>query len=389
MALVPFRYTFRSLFVRRSATLLTVFSIAATVAVIAGVLALQQGFASMSVERGRPDIAVILRQGAKSEGESGFPRDRVDTIIKGSPEIALDEQGQPLAAAELYLAVRRRKMDGGETNVPIRGVQRMTFAIHGDDIEIVEGESLTFGRDEVIVAESLTDRIRNCELGSTLVINTTPFRVVGVFRAKGSYGTEIWGDVERMMEALERPVFSRVIARTHSEEDLAALTARLEDSKQVPAKVQSERDYLQSQTGALTGVFLGLGALLGIIMGLAAVFTGTNSMLSALSSRTQEIGILLSIGFRGPAIFFAFLLEAVFLGLMGGLVGCLLVLPLNGIQTGTTNFDTFTEVTFGIRTTPFVLVTAVLFAMLLGLIGGALPAWRAARLRPVEALRRA
>ena len=149
-----------------------------------------------------------------------------------------------------------------------------------------------------------------------------------------------------------------------------------------------ERTYLENQTRALSTTFYILGTFLSAIMGLAAVFTGTNAMLSALAARVHEIGILLAMGFRPFAIFFSFQLEAILIGLIGGVVGCLVVLPLNAVQTGTTNYATFSEVVFSFRTTPMVLATAVIFAMVLGMLGGAIPAWKASRLRPTEALRR-
>lgn len=388
MAFVPISYNVRSLFTRKSTTLLTVFSIGATVAVLAGMLSLQQGFATMFAERGREDLAVFLRPGAVSEGESAFPRDRVQILIKSTPEIRTIENDQPLASGELYLAIRRFKTDGGETNVPIRGVQPMTFRIHGDDFGITEGRMPKPGADEVIVGRRLTDRIRNCRIGDELRINIGRFRVVGVFASKGGYESEIWGDADRLMAALQRSVFSRVIAVLKNPADLPSLAARLKDDKQVPAKVQNEKNYLENQTGMLSKAIVWLGAFLGLIMGVGAVFTGTNAMLSALDARTHEIGILLSVGFRPWAVFVAFLLEAALVGLLGGVFGCLLVLPLNGMQAGTTNFETFSEVVFAFRTTPTVLAVAVLFSMGLGLLGGAIPALKAARLPPTAAMRR-
>ena len=388
LGMPPLSYHARSLLVRRSSTLLTVIGIGATVAVLAGVLALQQGFATLFQEGGRPDVAVFLRPGANSEGESAFPRERAAILMKELEEIARDAQGAPLASGEVYLAVRRRKLDGGETNVPIRGVQPATFAIAGDALTIVEGRHFTPGSDEVIVGRALTDRIRGCRVGEVLQLNTTPFRVVGVFACPGPFESEIWGDFERMSPALERPEFSRVIARLVPTADVAALAARLEDDKRVPAKVMTERAYLTGQTQALSAVLIFLGSFLGLIMGTAAVFTGINTMMSAVAARSHEIGVLLSIGFRPFGVFVGFMLEAVLLGLMGGALGCVLALPLNGVRTGTTNFQTFTEVAFAFRVTPTVLIVAVLFATLLGALGGAYPAWRAARLRPTEALRR-
>lgn len=388
MALVPLNYTVRSLFTRRSTTILTICSMGATVAVLAGVLSLQQGFATMFTEQGRTDLAVLMRPGATSEGESAIPRDRSEILMKNSPEIALGKDGQPLASAEVYSAVRRFKLDGGETNVPIRGVQPKTFEIHGQGLEIVDGRRFEPGNDEIIVGEALVGRIRNCQTGSTIILNTTPFRVVGVFQSKGAYQSEIWGDADRMLEALNRRSFSRVIAVLKDPDKMDEFAKRLEKHKQVPAKVQSERAYLETQTLALSIMFIGLGTLLAVIMGIAAVFTGTNAMLSALTARMGEVGILMSLGFRPFAIFVAFQLEAIVIGLAGGLLGCLLVLPLNGIQTGTTNFKTFTEVAFAFQTTPLVLIVAICFSIFLGLFGGAIPAIQAARMKPTEALRR-
>jgi len=388
MALVPLNYTIRSLFTRRSTTILTICSMGATVAVLAGVLSLQQGFATMFVERGRTDLAVLLRPGASSEGESSFPRDRSEILMKSSPEIELGQDGQPLASAEVYLAVRRFKVDGGETNVPIRGVQPKTFDIHGDEIEIIGGRTFQPGTDEVIVGEGLVGRIRDCQTGETIVINTTPFKVAGVFRAKGSFQSEIWGDADRMLSALNRRNFSRVIAVVKGADKMRAFAERLENDKQVPAKAQTEKAYLESQTLTLSITFFFLGSLLATIMGIAAIFTGTNAMLSALTARIGEVGILMSVGFRPFAIFLAFQLEAIVIGLAGGLLGCLLILPLNGMQTGTTNMATFTEVAFAFRTTPMVLGVAISFSMFLGLFGGAIPAIQAARMKPTEALRR-
>jgi ABC-type lipoprotein release transport system permease subunit len=387
MALVPLRYNLRSLWVRASSTLLTVCAIGATVAVLAGMLSLQQGFAVLFQERGRSDLAVFLRKGAKSEGESGLTREQCAVLQKELPEVELDAAGKPLASAEVFLAVRLRKFDGGETNVAIRGVEPATFAIHGDDVRIVDGRMPTPGSDELIVGEGLVERIRNCLPGDTLRINTVTFRIVGTFAGKGGYRSEIWGDLERLSEALQRPVRSRVLAKIKPGTDLEAVQKRFESDLRTQPRVLTERAYLATQTEDLTKRFSILGGFLAVIMGLGAIFTGTNSMLAAIGARTHEIGILKAIGYRPVPIFLSFLGEAVLLGLLGGLLGCLLVLPFQGAETGTMN-ETFSEVTFAFRTTPFVMVNAVTFAMLLGLVGGLFPAWRAAQMTPTQALRR-
>jgi putative ABC transport system permease protein len=405
--LVPLSYNLRSLFVRKSSTLLTVVGIGATVAIVSGVIALISGFQSMFTAGGRDDVAVFLRPGANSEGDSQFSRDRGLKLIKSVPEIRVGESG-PVAGMEAYLAVLLPPVRGGVTNVPLRGVQPMSFEIRKRELTIIEGRNFTPGSDELIIGRRLVDRIQDCHLDGVIVLNKTPFRVVGVFDHPGQFGGEIWGDLDRLLVSMGRYGPNRVIAELQPGTDIGApdpkevmfaddppapkegsLAARLLADTEVPAKVYSETQFLASQTVMLTGMLGGLGFILGLIMGLAAIFTATNTMLSAIASRTHEIGVLLAMGYRPVPIFLSFLFEALLLGLLGGLVGCLMALPFNGVRAGTMNFQTFTEMSFAFRVTPVVLGIAIAFSLVLGLFGGALPAWRAARLKPTEALRQA
>ncbi|MBI3892451.1 MAG: ABC transporter permease [Candidatus Wallbacteria bacterium] len=384
----PLIYNLYSLLVRWPSTLLTTASIGATVAVIAGVMALQQGFSALYETGGRPDILVFLRPGATSEGESAFPKEQVRILTMETPEVGFDERGWPMAGGELYLAVRRVKEGGGETNVPIRGVTPASLALASPKLAFLEGRAFTPGRDEVVVGRSLVGRIQHCRLGDTITINTTPFHVVGIFGYDGPFQSEIWGDLERLGQVLKRETISRVIGRARPGCDVAALRKRLESDKRVPSKVMTEREYLQSQTRALSVTLWILGMFLAVVMGTGAVFTGTNTMLAMVAARTHEIGVLVTLGFRPAAVFFSFMMESILLGLAGGVLGCFIVWPLHGVRTGTTNFQTFTEVAFAFKVTPQVLATAVGLATILGLIGGLLPAWRAATAKPIEVLRR-
>lgn len=404
--LLPLSYNVRSLFVRKSATLLTVLGIGATVAIVSGVLALQQGFQTMFTGGGRDDVAVFLRPGATDEGSSQFSRDRGLSLIKKLPEIEIGEHG-PKAAMEAYLAVLLSPTRGGLTNVPLRGVQPATFDIRAGEVRIVEGRTFAPGNDELIVGRRLVGHIEGCRIGEVIQLNKTPFHVVGVFEHEGQFAGEIWGDLDRLLSAMGRYGPNRVIAKLVPGTEIGAvdpmdllfndnppdpkpgsLAERLKNDPEVPATVLTEKQFLASQTVMLTFMLFGLGLGLAVIMGLAAVFTATNTMLSAIAARTHEIGILLAMGFRPVPIFLSFMLEAVLLGLIGGLVGCVLALPFNGIKAGTMNFQTFTEMAFAFRVTPLVLVVAVLFSLVLGLLGGAWPAWRAARMRPTQAMRR-
>ncbi|MHC5011282.1 MAG: ABC transporter permease [Planctomycetota bacterium] len=386
----PWAYPWRSLLVRWQASLFSAVGIAMTVAVLCGVFALRQGFQDLTSATGDDDVIVYVRRGSTSEGESGIPLERVEILTKSRPETALDEEGRPLAAGESYLALfLPRAGGGGEVNVPVRGIQEASLRIHGEKFRIVAGRPLTFGADEVMVGRPISERIANCGLDEVLTINVTPFEVVGIFEYEGAYRSEIWGDVERISAALDRPFRQRVLARLADGYTAEAVAAELDDDKRTPANVMSEKAYFISQTAVLGGVLGGLGVFLTLVLGIAAILGAANTMLAAVGARMREVGILRSMGFGRTAILLAFLMEAALIGLFGGILGALLVLPLDGIETGTMNWDTFTESVFAFRVNASLLLVAVGLAVGLGLVGGIVPAWRASRLRPVDALRRA
>src|SRR5262245_38389925 len=210
--LIPLSYNLRSLFVRKSATFLTVLGIGATVAIVSGVLALQQGFRTMFTAGGRDDIVVFLRPGSTNEGDSQFSRDRGLKLIKSVPEIAVGEHG-PIASMEAYLAVLLSPERGGLTNVPLRGVQPMTFEIRQGEVRVIEGRAFAPGNDELIVGKRLVGHIQGCRIGETIVLNRTPFRVVGVFDHEGQFAGEVWGDLDRVLSAMTRYGPNRVIAK--------------------------------------------------------------------------------------------------------------------------------------------------------------------------------
>jgi ABC-type lipoprotein release transport system permease subunit len=390
MRLVPLRYSFRSLAVRWSSSLFSAIGIGLTVAVLGLVLALREGFSHVVAETGRDDVGVYLRPGAQSEGESliRYPGD--SAILAARPEIERDPKtGAPLAACESYLGVNLEKAEGqGTTIVTVRGVEPASLEIQGPRLRLVEGAWFRFGTDEIVVGKPLSKRMKDCRLGDTVLFNVTPFRVVGVFEHDGGYASEIWGDVVRLTEALQRPFRQRVVAKLVPGADVEAVRRELESDKRVPADFKTERAYYRTQTTKLGGGLSILAKILTSLMGAAAVLGAVNTMLAAVGARTREVGVLTALGYRGPSVFLAFLLEAGLIGLVGGVIGSLLVLPMNGIETGTTNWDTFTEIAFAFRVTPSLLGTAIAVAVLLGLLGGAVPAWRASRLPPTAALRR-
>ncbi len=388
MAMVPISYPLRSIAVRWRASLFSALGIACTVAVFCAIMALRNGFDALYETGGSDSIVLYMRPGATSEGESVIQPNQAQVLKKERPEILRDESGNPLASAEAYLALFLDRSDGGQTNVPLRGVEQASFDIHGERLRIVEGRRFKPGADEIIVGRGVTKRIANTALHDTLVVNLTPFKVVGIFACDGPYESEIWGDLDRFTAALDRPFSQRVIARVKPGTDLEALTAEMEEDKRVPSKVLTERGYLKAQKNMLGGVLFILASLLSTIMGIAAVLGAMNTMLASIGSRTREVGILLALGFGRFAIFTAFLLESLIIGLSGGILGALLVLPFNGIETGTMNMQTFTEVAFAFRVDAPILIGGALMATVMGILGGVVPAAAAALKQPTKALRR-
>jgi len=386
--LVPIRYPMRSVTVRWRSSLFSAAGIACTVAVICGILALRTGFMQLYTQAGSDDIIVYMRPGATSEGSSGIRLEQARILKNERAEIQRGDDGRPLAAAEVYLAINVARIGGGTTNVPIRGIEDATVAIQGDAFRLVEGRMLVFGSDEIVVGAPVSGRIENCRVGDTMVVNITPFKVVGVFEHDGAYSSEIWGDVDRVATALQRPHRNRVVARLRSEASMEDIRAELEQDKRVPAMVMTEREYLDSQKDVLGTTFTVLAVIIGGIMAIAAVLGATTNMLASIGSRSSEVGILLSLGFSRLAIFLTFVVESLLIGMIGGIAGAFAVIPFDGLETGTTNFQTFTEVSFAFTVTPSLLSTAMVISVFLGLIGGVVPSWRASRMVPTDALRR-
>jgi putative ABC transport system permease protein len=384
---LPLSYPLRNLAVRKSTTLLTALGVAMTVAVFAGVFSLRDGFQRAYEVGGRADLGIYLRPGANAEGESGIARDRVEILLDERPEIARGQDGSPLAAAETFLAVYMEQTGGGLTNVPLRGIQPASLELHGERLSLAEGRWLQWGSDEVVVGRPLTERMKNCRIGDVLTLNTTPFRVVGVYDLDGAQGGEVWGDVERMMEALDRSFYQRVIAQLREDTDLEAVAAELKSDARVASKFVDERTYLKAQTGMLGGMLTVLASVLTVIMSLGAVIGSAITMSAAVSARTHEVGALMAIGYTRAAVVLTLLIEAALIGLVGGALGLLLALPFDGMQTGMTNWNTFSDVSFRFDLTPVLALKSFLLAFTLGVIGGIVPAVRAARLKPVEALR--
>lgn len=384
---VPVRYHVRSLFVRRSATALTVVAIAFTVFILVLVLSLAKGFEVSLAESGREDNVIFLREAATSEGESLLARDQARLVVD-RPEIARNPaDGSPFAARELFAGINLEKNAGGGTNISVRGTSAAGLALRGG-VRVAEGRMFRPGTEEVVVGRGLLDRVKGCRLGGVIDFQTRRMPVVGVIDSDGGvFDSEIWGDVEVMLQVFTRESYSTVIARVDSPSGLADLKEVIAADPRLPLKVVSERTYFRQQSGFLGAFLRGMAYFLASIMAVGAVFGSTNTLLASLAGRSREIGTLLAMGYRPFHIQVGFLLEALLLGIGGGLLGVLLSLPIHGMATGTTNWNTFTEQTFAFAVTPDVMFQAVFYAGIVGVVGGLLPAFRASNLPPTEALR--
>lgn len=383
---VPARYHLRSLLVRRTATGLTVLSVGFSVATLVLVLALARGFEISLADTGRTDNVIFLRKGATSEGESGLGRDAARTLM-ARPEIAPGPDGRPLATGEMYAGISLDRSGGGMTNVSIRGTVPWILEAR-DGVRISEGRMFRSGSEEVVVGRSLTERVKGCRVGGAIEFAGRTMSVVGILDGSGSApDSEIWGDVEVLLQVFKRGGFSTVFARLRDGGGLAALVRELEGDPRLQAKAVAERDYFRQQAGPQSRFFRIMAYFLASVMAVGAIFGSTNTLLASIAGRTREIGTLLAIGYLPRHIMLGFLLEALAIGVLGGFVGVALAWPVNGVATGTTNWITFTEQAFAFAITWDVVRDAVFFAGFVGVIGGVVPAIRAAGLPPTEALR--
>ena len=385
---LPLSYNVRNLRVRWQVTLLAIFGIALVVTVFVFLMAMSSGFRSALRATGRPDNAMIVQKGSQSELTSGISRENA-SLIMVDQRVARDADGQPLASGEiLVVAALKRKADGADVNVSVRGVMSKTFGVRGG-IKIVRGRNLTVGLDEVVVGARAADRF-GLDVGSSVKIQKRSWNIVGVFASEGSgFESEIWGDLAAMQEPLRRTGgFQAVVVRLADPATFEAFKKAYEDDPQLHVTVSQERQYYEDQAGPIAGALMGLAVFVSIVMGIGAVFGAMNTMYAIVAARTREIGTLRALGFSRRSILFSFVTESAFLALVGGVLGCLLALPANGV-TSATNGANFSELAFAFRITPPALMAGLSFAIVMGIVGGLLPAFRAARLPITTALREA
>jgi putative ABC transport system permease protein len=366
----------------------TITGIAGVVAVLVGVLSIAAGFNQAMTASGSPDSAIVLRSGADSEMVSGFGRDET-RLIGDAPGVARGTNG-PLSSAELFVIINLPKRSTGtDANIPLRGVEASGMALR-DNQKIVQGRMFEWGKNEVIVGTGAAQEFGGLAVGSSIKVGRYDWPVVGMFSAGGGVSeSEIWTDARVLQDAYHRgDSFQSVYVRLNSAGAFPEFKDALTSNPQLSVKVQRQSDYYAEQSETITRLITTLGFLIAFLMALGAVFGALNTMYSAVAARTREIATLRALGFGRGAVVVSLMIESLLLALAGGMLGGgLAYLFFNNFHTSTMNWQSFSQVAFAFKVTPALLVRGIVWASVIGLIGGLLPAIRAARLPIASALR--
>ena len=376
---IPFKYNWRNLRVRWRSSLATMVGIALVVAVFVMVMALARGLRATYLSTGDARNLLVVRKGSMAESSSQVTFEEVRRV-KYLDGIARNERGEPIASAEIIVLITMQRQSGGKAHVQVRGLGPMGKELRpGMRIPPGQGRMFEPGKRECIVSGNVARRFADCGLGRKFRSGKHTWEVVGVFDAQQTaYDSEIWVDADEAREAFNRSFYGSVVLRPSDPTAAAGLIQRIENDAQKQLRVLTETEYYREQTKTAAPI-QAFGAALAAIMSIGAAFSAMNTMYAAVGARTREIGTLRVLGFRPSSIYFSFLLESVILAILGGVIGCILALPVHGMATGTFNWSTFAEVGFEFRITLGLLGAGMLFALTMGVLGGLLPARLAAR----------
>jgi putative ABC transport system permease protein len=384
---IPIKYNIRNLRLRKGATVMTALGIALTVTTAIFIMALLAGLRDAFSGTGDPQNVLVLRQGSNSELAAGGVDREAMQVLKDLPGIARDSQGEPLVSGENILVIVLPRADGtGDVNVTTRFLTPRGIEMR-PNVKLVSGRWFTPGQREVTVSKSIHERFSQTNIGDSMWIGKGSWRVVGVFDSGGSaHESEIWGDTNQLASDLDRTIYSSVLIRATDPVAAQAIKNRVSDDQRLKLKGMLETEYYAQQTST-GGPIKFVGTIVAIIMAIGSCFAAMNTMYAAVAYRSREIATLRVIGFSQPSILTSFVLESLLLALLGALVGIAIMLPFNGMTTGTSNPVTFSEAVFSLRMTSGVVLTALIFAVTMGLFGGIAPAWHAARQNILNALR--
>ncbi len=384
---IPFSYSFHNLGARKFTAILTAGGMALVTFVFAAVLMLAQGLERTLVDTGSPDNAIVLRGSAETEVSSVIDRASAD-IIEVQPEVDFNAQGDAIAAKEaLVLVTLPKRSTGKPTNVVVRGVGAHSKTLR-PKIRLIAGRYFRPGSREVVAGKSIAERIAGTSLGETLNFALTDWHVVGIMDSNGTaFDSELWADSQQLMSAFRRTTYSTVILRMPARNSFEAVKRKLESDPRLTVQVKREIAFYKEQSEVMSKFIRILGLAMTIFFSAGAILGAMVTMYTAVASRTQEIGTLRALGFKKWDILAAFLAESLMLGFVGGGAGIVASSFLQWLTISTINWQSFSELAFGFELTPAIAVYAGGFALIMGLLGGLLPAWRAANLKIVDALR--
>jgi putative ABC transport system permease protein len=386
---IPFQYNLRSIMVRWTSTLVAIISIAGVVAVFIAVLALAHGFQKTLVRSGSPGNAIILRGGASSEYESAVYNNQIK-IVQDLAGVDRDKSGAPLISPEVVvIAAFTMRATGSDANAQVRGVSDSVLRVR-NNIKIVKGRFLTPGLNELVVGSRASQLYSGFDLNNTVNFGGSSWVVVGIFDAGGStFDSEIWCDAYNLNQTYRRPqnVFQSATVRLASEDAFDSFKNAVSSNPQLTLSVEREIIYYAKQSENVAILIRVLGFLVASVMAIGAVFGAINTMYSAVSARSIEIATLRALGFQARHIIVSFVTESVLIALIGGVLGILLILPINNHAASTMNWQSFSMVSFSFLITPAFMLEGMLFAAVMGFLGGLFPAVRASKTAIPTALR--
>jgi ABC-type lipoprotein release transport system permease subunit len=386
---IPFSYTLRNLWTRKLTTALTAGGMALVAFVFATVLMLEEGLRQTLVDTGSFDNVVVIRRSAQTEVQSGI--DRVQAaLIESQPEVAFGADGERMVSKETVVLVNLIKRDSEKpTNVMVRGVAPRGLALR-PQVNIVAGRMFRAGASEIVAGRNAAERFKGAGIGETLRFGQREWQVVGTFDAgRSGFDSEIWGDADQLMQAFRRPVYSALVFKLDDPAHFDALKAHLETDQRLTVEAKRESVFYADQSEVLATFIRYLGLTLSIIFSIGAVIGAMITMYASVASRTAEIGTLRALGFRRRSVLAVFLLEAMLLGAVGGCAGLFLASFMQLLTISTMNWQSFSELAFRFTLTPAIVMKTMLFSLMMGVVGGFLPAARASRLPIIDALRAA
>ncbi len=389
---LPVTYNVRNVLVRWRATASTILGVGLVVTVYILLQAMAAGLERSSANTGDPRNVMVVRKGSTAESSSQVSREQLNTI-QYWPQVERDAQGRPLVSGDLVVIMNLPRRDGtGEANVTMRGITPMGVTLR-PQVKLVNGRWFTPGQREVVVSQKMAQRFANCNPGQKFKTGGSVLTVVGWFDGGDSaFDSEMWMDADEARSIFDRENYSSLLVRVADTNAAAGLMKRIDSDKRLPLRAEFETKYYAAQTTTALPIKM-LGSLLATAMSIGAVFAAMNTMYASVGSRTREIGTLRVLGFRRRTVLASFILEGAILAGIGGVIGCLVALTAQylcvafGVRFGTLSFNTFSEVIFQFRVTPFLILKGMLFAVLVGTLGSLFPAIRAARLPVIAALK--